>query len=46
VIVGADEVAAGEATLRDLRGASGQRRVAVDTVPTELEHLLTDTRTT
>ena len=29
-IIGEDEVAAGEVTLRDLRGDSGQRRVALD----------------
>lgn len=36
VIIGEDEVAAGEVTLRDLRGESGQHRVALDDLVAEL----------
>ena len=36
VIVGEDEVAAGEVTLRDLRGDAGQRRVALEDLPAEV----------
>ena len=41
VILGGDEIAAGEATLRDLRGDTGQRRVALDAIAAELTALLT-----
>ena len=36
VIIGEDEVAAGEVTLRDLRGDAGQRRVALEDLPAEV----------
>ncbi len=36
VIIGEDEVAAGEVTLRDLRGDGGQRRVAADALVDEV----------
>jgi histidyl-tRNA synthetase len=36
VIIGEDEVAAGEVTLRDLRGDRGQRRVAADALVDEV----------
>jgi histidyl-tRNA synthetase len=39
-IIGEDEVAAGEVTLRDLRGDTGQRRVALDSLAFELNRLL------
>ena len=39
-IIGEDEVAAGEVTLRDLRGDTGQRRVALDTLAFEVNQLL------
>ncbi len=39
-IIGEDEVAAGEVTLRDLRGDTGQRRVAVDALAYEVNQLL------
>lgn len=39
-IIGEDEVAAGEVTLRDLRGDTGQRRVALDTLVYEVNQLL------
>jgi histidyl-tRNA synthetase len=39
-IIGEDEVAAGEVTLRDLRGDTGQRRVALDTLAFEVKQLL------
>ncbi len=39
VIIGDDEVAAGEVTLRDLRGESGQRRVAADALLDEVRTL-------
>ncbi len=46
VIVGEDEVAAGEVTLRDLRGTAQQRRVAVDQlVPTILDSTARDLTT-
>ncbi len=35
-IIGDDEAAAGEVTLRDLRGDTGQRRVSLDTLVTEV----------
>jgi histidyl-tRNA synthetase len=38
-IIGEDEVAAGEVTLRDLRGETGQRRVALDDLVSELHQL-------
>ena len=40
VIIGDDEVAAGEATLRDLRGDTGQRRIPFDAVPAEVGSLV------
>lgn len=40
VIVGDDEVAAGEVTLRDLRGDTGQERVARDQLAATLQHKL------
>ena len=39
-IIGEDEVAAGEVTLRDLRGDTGQRRVALDDLVGELQRSL------
>jgi len=39
-IIGEDEVAAGEVTLRDLRGDTGQRRVALDDLVGELRRSL------
>ncbi|MBT5140297.1 MAG: histidine--tRNA ligase [Acidimicrobiaceae bacterium] len=39
-IIGEDEVAAGEVTLRDLRGDTGQHRVALDTLVYEVNQLL------
>ncbi|MDG1409481.1 MAG: histidine--tRNA ligase [Acidimicrobiales bacterium] len=39
-IIGEDEVTAGEVTLRDLRGDTGQRRVALDTLVYEVNQLL------
>lgn len=38
-IIGEDEAAAGEVTLRDLRGESGQRRVSLDALVSELHQL-------
>lgn len=38
-IIGEDEAAAGEVTLRDLRGESGQRRVSLDALVRELHQL-------
>lgn len=38
-IIGEDEVAAGEVTLRDLRGDAGQRRVALDDLVRDLRAL-------
>ncbi|MEM7142644.1 MAG: histidine--tRNA ligase [Actinomycetota bacterium] len=38
-IIGDDEVAAGEVTLRDLRGDTGQRRVALDDLVSDLRSL-------
>ncbi len=40
VIIGEDEVASGEVTLRDMRGDSGQRRVPLDALAGELRHLI------
>jgi len=39
-IIGEDEVASGEVTLRDLRGESGQRRVPLEALAGEVRHLL------
>jgi len=39
-IIGEDEVASGEATLRDLRGDSGQRRVPLEALAGEVRYLL------
>jgi len=39
-IIGEDEVASGEVTLRDLRGDSGQRRVPLEALAGEVRHLL------
>jgi histidyl-tRNA synthetase len=41
-IVGEDELAAGEVTLRDLRGESGQRRVALDDLVSDVRSLLSN----
>jgi histidyl-tRNA synthetase len=38
-IIGEDEVAAGEVTLRDLRGETGQRRVALDDLVSDIRSL-------
>ncbi len=40
-IIGEDEVAAGEVTLRDLRGDTGQRRIPLDSLAYEVSQLLT-----
>ena len=40
-IIGEDEVAAGEVTLRDLRGEAGQRRVALDDLVRDVRALTT-----
>ncbi|GJM39274.1 MAG: histidine--tRNA ligase [Acidimicrobiales bacterium] len=39
-IIGEDEVAAGEVTLRDLRGDSGQRRIALDDLVSDVRSLI------
>lgn len=39
-IIGEDEVAAGEVTLRDLRGDGGQRRIALDALVSDVRSLL------
>lgn len=41
-IIGEDEVAAGEVTLRDLRGEAGQRRVALDDLVRDVRALTTN----
>jgi histidyl-tRNA synthetase len=41
-IIGEDEVAAGEVTLRDLRGEAGQRRVALDDLVRDIRALTTN----
>ncbi len=41
-IIGEDEVAAGEVTLRDLRGDAGQRRVRLDALVHEVSKLAAD----
>ena len=40
VIVGEDEIATGEVTLRDLRGDVGQRRVPLDGLVASVRQLL------
>ncbi len=42
VIIGDDEIASGEATLRDLRGDTGQRRVPLAVLAGEIRRLLQD----
>jgi len=44
VIIGEDELASGEITLRDLRGDAGQRRIPLGALAGEVRHLLSQSQ--